>query len=369
MRKLLSLFLLFSPLALYSQNQLLKNGSEAKPFSAYTLVWSDEFNGNGMIDTSKWFHQTQLPDGVNWYNGEQQHYTNRSSNSFVYNGNLNIVAKREPFNDQGQTKQFTSARLNSKFAFQYGRVEVRAKLPVGAGTWPAIWMLGKNINEPGGFWQATHGTTNWPACGEIDIMEHWGTNQNVISSAVHHPINGNLNVGEYISNAQFKPGVSTEFNIYSVEWNEESITFFVNGIPHLTYNPSVKNQYTWPFDKEQYILLNVAIEPSVTGSFSQSGMQVDYVRVYQDGVLTGMNDEKYANVKIYPNPVSDRLNVQCMDKVKPRVEIYSMLGQKVYEDDLNEEYSSIDMEGLEKGMYVVYVISEKGRDTYKIIKK
>jgi beta-glucanase (GH16 family) len=245
------------------------------------LVWSDEFDSNGAVNTSNWFYQTQLPNGSGWYNGELQHYTNQQSNSFVSNGVLNIVAKKDTFTDQGQTKQFTSARLNSKFAFKYGRVEVRAKLPTGAGTWPAIWMLGKNINEPGGYWAPTNGTTNWPACGEIDIMEHWGTNQNVISSAIHFPINGNLNVGQYVTNAQYKAGVSSDFHIYAIEWTEQKVVFSVDGINHLTYNPSVKNQYTWPFDAEQYILLNVAIEPSVTNSFVQSAMEVDYVRVYQ----------------------------------------------------------------------------------------
>ena len=116
------------------------------------LVWSDEFDGNGAINSANWFHQTQLPAGGSWYNNEVQHYTNRTDNSSVSNGTLKIVAKKESFNDQGHTKQYTSARLNSKFAFTYGRVEIRAKLPTGVGTWPAIWMLGKNINEDGGFW-------------------------------------------------------------------------------------------------------------------------------------------------------------------------------------------------------------------------
>jgi beta-glucanase (GH16 family) len=246
-----------------------------------SLVWNDDFDANGAVNSTKWFHQTQLPNGVSWYNNEQQHYTNRTVNSFINNGLLNIVAKREVFNSQGQTKQFTSARLNSKFAFKYGRVEVRAKLPTGAGTWPAIWMLGKNINEPGGYWTPTHGTTNWPACGEIDIMEHWGTNQNVVSSAVHFPVNGNLNAGQYVTNAQNIPGVSNNFHVYAVDWNAERITFSVDGINHFSYNPATKNQYTWPFDAEQYLLLNVAIEPSVTVGFMESSMEIDYVRVYQ----------------------------------------------------------------------------------------
>ena len=111
--------------------------------------------------------------GVGWANGEEQHYTNRIDNSYV-DGSwfLNIVAKKETFTDQNLTKNYTSARLNSKFAFTYCRVDVRAKLPLELGTWQAIWMLGKNINENGGYWDQVFGTTNWPACGEVDIMEH-----------------------------------------------------------------------------------------------------------------------------------------------------------------------------------------------------
>ncbi len=97
------------------------------------LVWADEFDTNGAINSTNWFHQTQLPAGGSWFNGEEQHYTNRIENSFVDNGFLNIVAIKEPFTDQGRTKQYTSARLNSKFAFTYGRVDVKAKLPSGMG--------------------------------------------------------------------------------------------------------------------------------------------------------------------------------------------------------------------------------------------
>jgi beta-glucanase (GH16 family) len=333
------------------------------------LVWSDEFDGDGVVNSFNWFHQTQLPNGWSWYNNELQHYTNSAVNSYRSNGVLNIVAKKEVFTDQGQTKQFTSARLNSKFAFKYGRVEARAKLPTGAGTWPAIWMLGKNIIEPGGFWTETNGTTNWPACGEIDIMEHWGTNQNVISSAVHHPINGNLSIGEYTSNAQYKAGVSNEFHIYAVEWNEQSITFSVDGVNHLSYNPTVKNQYTWPFDAEQYILLNVAMEPSVTPNFVQSAMEVDYVRVYQENALSTANTTKFPKIKLFPNPVGDNLTITCTENTNATVEIYSILGQKLHSGILKGAETTMDVSNFQDGVYVVVLISKAGTDTYKFIKK
>lgn len=246
--------------------------------SALSLVWSDEFNGSGAIDGTKWHHQTQLPDGGSWYNGEVQHYTNRQINSYQNSGALKLVAKKEVFTDQGQTKQYTSARLNSKFAFTYGRVEVRAKLPSGVGTWPAIWMLGKNIIETGGFWSSTHGTTPWPACGEVDIMEHWGTNQNYVQSAMHttSSFGNTVNLG-----GQTIPTASSEFHIYTLVWTAEKMEFAVDGTIHYTYNPTVKNASTWPFDAAQYLLLNFAIQGNITGSFTEGAMDVDYVRVYQ----------------------------------------------------------------------------------------
>ena len=218
------------------------------------LVWSDDFNANGTVDSNNWFHQTQLPAGGSWFNGEVQHYTNRQTNSFVDSGLLHIVAIKENFTDQSVTKQYTSARLNSKFAFKYGRVDVRAKLPLDSGTWPAIWMLGKNVNEDGGYFDALYGTTNWPACGEIDIMEHGifpSENINFIQSAMHTPSsNGNtVNRGGTIAS-----DLANSYHIYSMNWSPNQISFLLDGVIYYTYNPAVKDANTWPFDKEQYLL-------------------------------------------------------------------------------------------------------------------
>lgn len=245
-----------------------------------SLVWSDEFEGNGAINTEKWFHQTQLPPGGNWWGGLIQHYTNKSTNSYVKDGYLHLVAKKETFKDQGKVKEYTSARLNSKYAFTYGKIEVRAKLPKGVGTWPAIWMLNTNINEDGAYWDNLgYGTTIWPECGEIDILEHWGKKQGQIQSAVH-TFNS---YGSKVANLgrQKIKGASNEFHTYTVEWDKEKIVFSVDGKIHFTYNPPIKNKYTWPFDANYYILLNIAIEPDIDPEFKQSAMVIDYVRVYQ----------------------------------------------------------------------------------------
>jgi len=250
------------------------------------LVWSDEFSANGTVDNSKWFHQTQLPVAGGWYNNEQQHYTNLITNSFANNGELNIVAKKETFTDQGFTKNYTSARLNSKFAFKYGRIDVRAKVPKNQGTWPAIWLLGKNVNEPGGFFASTYGNTNWPACGEIDMMEYGifpSAPVNFIQSTLHTPSSSgaSVNHGGMLASSD----ITDNYHIYSMNWSPNQITFLLDGVAYYTYNPSVKNASNWPFDKEQYVLLNIAlggIAGTIPSTFTNTSMIIDYVRLYQN---------------------------------------------------------------------------------------
>jgi beta-glucanase (GH16 family) len=250
------------------------------------LVWFDEFSTNGAVNSSNWHHQTQLPAGTGWFNNEVQHYTNKLANSFVDKGSLNIVAIKESFTDQGVTKQYTSARLNSKFAFKYGRVDIRAKIPKDAGTWPALWMLGKNVNEDGGFFDAQYGTTGWPACGEIDILEHGITRSkpdNYIQSAMHTPSSsGNtINIGGVVVG----DNIAENYHIYSMNWSPNQISFLLDGVVFYTYNPVNKNASTWPFDKEQYLLLNIAmggVAGPIASNFTQTTMAIDYVRVYQN---------------------------------------------------------------------------------------
>lgn len=260
------------------------------------LVWSDDFNTNGAVSPSNWHHQTQLPAGGSWFNGEVQHYTNQIANSSVNAGFLNIKAIKEPFTDQGVTKQYTSARLNSKFAFLYGRVDVRAKIPVTQGTWPAIWLLGKNVNEDGGFFDAQFGTTDWPSCGEIDMMEHGITSNqptNYVQSALHTPSSfGNtMNIGGIIAT-----DLVNNFHVYSMNWSPFQITFLLDGVAYYTYNPAVKNASNWPFNAEQYILLNIAmggIAGTIPANFTEASMEVDYVRVYQNTVVDTENPTNF----------------------------------------------------------------------------
>ncbi|WP_246067712.1 family 16 glycosylhydrolase [Changchengzhania lutea] len=330
------------------------------------LVWADEFNesGKNAINATNWFHQTQLPGGGSWFNNEEQHYTNRIENSFVESGFLNIVAIKESFADQGETKQYTSARLNSKYAFTYGRVDVRAKLPSGDGTWPAIWTLGKNINEDGGYWDNQgFGTTSWPACGEIDIMEHGLGTVNHTSSALHTPSSsGNTSntASQEISD------VANNFHIYSVNWSPNQITFLVDGVGFYTYNPTNKNSDTWPFDKDQYILLNIAmggVAGTIDSNFTESSMVIDYVRVYQNSGL-GTNEIRANEFKIFPNPASDTIKI-VTNEIIDSVRLYSILGNLIMSK--SESTHVIDVSGLTPGVYVLNVNSGSKRTTKKIV--
>ena len=227
------------------------------------LLWSDEFDGNA-LDTANWNYE--IGNGDNgWGNGEAQYYTNSEDNVKVQDGNLVITAKRE--SESGF--DFTSARITTKdkFEFTYGRIEVKAKMPGGGGTWPAIWMLGANFSE-----------VDWPATGEIDIMEWVGNNPIRTSSALHFPGNsgGNASVGETtITNA------TSEFHTYTAEWTEENITFLLDGEVYFIFD----NDISKPFNKDFFLILNVAMGGTLGGTiaddFQESSMEIDYVRVYQ----------------------------------------------------------------------------------------
>ncbi|WP_299901727.1 glycoside hydrolase family 16 protein [uncultured Aquimarina sp.] len=227
-----------------------------------TLVWSDEFDANGAPNPANWTYDLGTGDN-GWGNGESQSYTDDPSNVLVEDGVLKITARAE-------NGGYTSSRIRTQdlFEFTYGRVDVRAKLPTGGGTWPAIWMLGANINEVG-----------WPNCGEIDIMEHVGNNQDVVSSALHFPGNS---AGNAIFEETTVSGASNDFHVYSVEWSSTEIVFSIDGTVYHTF-PYANNL---PFyNNDFFLILNVAMGGTFGGTidpaFVESTMEIDYVRVYQ----------------------------------------------------------------------------------------
>lgn len=247
----------------------VKPGSGEKLDVEYkNLVWSDEFNTAGSPSTTNWAYD--IGTGNNgWGNGEVQYYTNRTDNVTVADGVLKITAKKENY----QGSNYTSARIKTQglYDLKYGRVDVKAKLPTGGGTWPAIWMLGSNIT-----------TTGWPACGEIDIMESAGNKPGIVQGAIHSP----SSYGNTVNVKSKTVGdASSAFHVYSVNWSPKQITFLVDDVIFYTYNPEVKDGNTWPFDARMFLIFNVAMGGSLGGNidsnFTQSSMEIDWVRVYQ----------------------------------------------------------------------------------------
>jgi beta-glucanase (GH16 family) len=280
------------------------------------------------------------------------------------------MAKKENFTLNGVTLGYTSARLNSKYAFRYGRVDVRAKLPEGDGTWPAIWTLGKNISEQGAYWQTQgFGTTGWPACGEIDVMEHGLHATNVVSSAIHTPSSSGATV-----NTSTYPlaDVVNNYHVYSVNWSPNQITFLVDGVGYYTYNPATKNASTWPFDLEQFLLLNVAmggIGGTIDPNFTQSPMVIDYVRVYQNAdILSTKRFTGNTEVRMYPNPTTNFVNISS-DVAIEAIEMYNVLGKKVHQAKTNSNTLNLDVSTFAKGLYILKFKVNNGTIIKKLIVK
>lgn len=228
------------------------------------LVWAEEFDVDGAPCSENWNYDLGTGD-FGWGNNEAQHYTDDPSNIVVDNGVLRITARSEFF----AGSDYTSARIktNQNFDFTYGRVEVRAKLPSGGGTWPAIWLLGSDFQ-----------TNTWPGCGEMDIMEHVGNNPDEVFSSVHYPGNSG---GNAVTQSINVPGATEDFHVYAVDWNEDAIVYSVDGNDYHT----IANTSLLPFDSDFFIILNVAMGGSLGGNidpnFDSSSMEIDYVRVYQ----------------------------------------------------------------------------------------
>lgn len=238
--------------------------------SKWKLVWEDDFNKPGLPDNTIWGYETGYIR-----NNESQFYTqNRRENARVENGCLVIEAR----NDNWEGHAVTSASLNTygKKSILYGKIEVKAKLPTGNGTWPAIWMLGNSINQG----------TNWPDCGEIDIMENVGFDPDLIHANIHTKAYNHVkgtNKGNKITVA----APFADFHVYSLEWFAERMDFFVDGKLYFTFKNEHTGNDTWPFDKPHYLLINLAIGGSWGG---QKGIDntlfphqylIDYVKVYR----------------------------------------------------------------------------------------
>jgi beta-glucanase (GH16 family) len=230
------------------------------------LVWEENFS-EPVLNESIW--NFELGDGCpnlcGWGNNERQVYTTK--NHEIKNGNLIIHAKKE-----GNSYTSTKITTKDKKIFQYGRMEARAKLPVGHGIWPAFWMLGQNISQVG-----------WPKSGEIDILEYIGREPHMVFTTLHTQDSHGNSINT--KKTSF-PNIEEGFHVFALDWTKDKMDFFVDDVLVYTFQPEIKNENTWPFDKPFYFILNVAIGgnfggPAVDDTILPQDFIVDYIKVYQ----------------------------------------------------------------------------------------
>ena len=243
------------------------------------LVWSDEFDGDE-VDLTNWTYDI---GGWGWGNGESQHYTDRPENARTQNGLLVIELREEQFEDS----YYTSARLKTQDLreFQYGRIEARIKVPKGAGTWPAFWMLGSGFEQ-----DAASEANRWPNVGEIDIMEYVGREPDLVIGTMHGP--GYAGAGGRSKWFRQDFDIADDFHTFAIDWNADRIQWFFDGEQYFEVGPDDIVRGEWVFDKPFFIILNLALGGTLGGSIAPDleypiQYYVDYVRVYQsvsDGV-------------------------------------------------------------------------------------
>jgi len=235
----------------------------------WKLVWSDEFDGAGKPDPTKWKYQV---GGDGWGNQEEEYYTDHLENAHLENGHLVIEARKEEM----ASNHYTSARLNSRASWTYGRFEFRAKLPTGRGTWPAAWIL-PDVK--------TYGDRFWPDNGEIDVLEAVGFDQNVNHFSVHTKDFNWMN-GNQPTFWTMVPDADKDFHTYALEWYPDHLDFFIDQTKYMTLK-KIGDWRQWPFDKNFHVILNLAIggswggEKGIDDQIFPAKFELDYVRVYQ----------------------------------------------------------------------------------------
>lgn len=235
----------------------------------FKLVWKDEFHEEGKPSLEHWHLET---GGHGFGNAEAQYYTDRLDNVYVKEGILHIVGKKEAY----ENCEYTSAKLTTKdkHLIMYGRIEVMAKIPRGLGTWPAIWLLGDNMQEVG-----------WPTCGEIDLMEHVGHNEESIHFSLHALGHHHL-IGNQPTCVRKIPGILDDFHEFALEWDPQGISFFLDGKHEVTFlRENYPEMSFWPFDQPFYLILNLALGGTWGGPIDDTIFPVEflikYVKVYE----------------------------------------------------------------------------------------
>jgi len=329
------------------------------------LIWSDEFNGSGVPDPNNWSYDI---GSSGWGNAEIQNYTSQLWN-VRQDSNMLIIEARK------SSTGWTSGRIisHNKFNFTYGRVVFKAKLPSGSGTWPALWMLGESIF-----------TAGWPACGEVDVMEHVGKDPGNAHCAIHTTSSSGNTVNTH---THFVPNIFTAFHEYEANWTPEKIEFSVDGNLKYTYNPPVKTAANWPFTNPCFLILNIAMggnwgsDPQYETNGLKNGidpnltiarMEVDYVRVYSNSAAIEefpAADENgfWKNILVSPNPSDGKFQLKMPAGKEVKGVIYTTAGADVFRFESNSDTSMIDVSSLAKGLYYLSLSTGGQTKTQKLI--
>jgi beta-glucanase (GH16 family) len=338
-------------------------GSQAQAPEGYSLVWSDEFTASApaMPDESQWWYET---GGNGWGNNELQYYVagkaREDTLALISDGTLKIKALKKRY----YSMDYVSIRMNTKQNWKYGYFETRAKVPGKKGSWAAFWMMPQNF-------------TAWPLDGEIDIMEYVGYRPNVTQTSIHtqsynHVIHTEKTATKNISNAE------TEFHIYGLEWTEDKITGFVDGIPYFTFlNDKLGDKNTWPFDAPFYLKLNLAIGGNWGGlmgideNLCPAVYEVDYVRVYQSVKTSrpSLEAKSASPFTISPTLADNRVVVSANHSSNYTVSVTNLHGQLIEKRKNCKEDTIIDCSGWARGLYVFTASNGTFTQSDKVLKK
>ncbi|MCX7987013.1 MAG: family 16 glycosylhydrolase, partial [Bacteroidales bacterium] len=311
--------------------------------SSSSLLWSDEFNGTS-LNTAFWTYEI---GGGGWGNNELQYYRDGTANTTVSGGTLKIIAKRESYGGY----QYTSARIKTqgKYSVQYGNIQARLRVPMGQGLWPAFWMLGANFSSVG-----------WPACGEIDIMEHVNS-ENTVHGTIHW--NGPSGYASYTGSTSTTP---QNWHVYSINWSSNNIRWYVDGVQYHVANIQNNINSTEEFHRPFFFILNLAVGGNWPGAPNASTpfpatYEIDYVRVYSanmslnEKVETAVSNPETSaefTVNLYPNPSnSGFVQVKLANRIdnSTKVSLIDMQGRLVWSGTFSNENIQINTSSLAPG--------------------
>lgn len=318
--------------------------------SSYELVWSDEFTEDGELCHENWTYDLGT-GSQGWGNFEAQSYTNNPENVKKENGILKITAVKSG-------NSYTSARVKTKslFDFAYGRIEISAKLPSTAGTWPAVWLLGSNVDE-----------VSWPQCGEIDIIEQFSDKQKNMSTA-HWYSDGNAQYGLSVTSSS----LTTNFNTYKLDWTPTSLIAYFNDTQYWAMNTN----NTMPFSNQFFLIANLALGGNkgagdIDPNFTEDSLEIDYIRVYQNSngslLLSDSNNYSKIDQSLKYYKLNGNWHIESSDINIEEVYIYDMNGKLIKRIHVKEKNAIVDANFIKNGLYFFQIIYKKGHKTLKII--